>query len=69
MESLEILERKIRENLDKTAKIAEERDRLSVEIKTLRESIAALEAEKHRLQTSVGNMIRMIEQHLGEQSQ
>lgn len=68
MESLEILERKIREYVDKNAKTAEEHNRLLEEIKVLRENVASLEAEKERLGTRVDNMIRIIEQHLGEES-
>lgn len=68
MESLEILERKIREFVDKNAKAAEEHSRLLEEIKALRESVASLEAEKERLGTRVDNMIRIIERHLGEES-
>ncbi len=65
MESLEILERKIREFADKNAKTAEEHNRLLEEIKVLRENVASLEAEKEHLRTRV---IRVIEQHLGEES-
>ena len=68
MESLEILERKIREFVDKNAKAAEEHNRLLEEIKVLRENAASIEAEKERLRTRVDNMIRIIEQHLGEES-
>ncbi len=68
MESLEILERKIREFVDKNARVAEEHNRLLEEIKVLRENAASLEAEKERLRTRVDNMIRIIEQHLGEES-
>ena len=68
MESLEILERKIREYVDKNARTAEEHNRLLEEIKVLRGNIASLEAEKERLGTRVDNMIRIIEQHLGEES-
>ena len=68
MESLEILERKIREFVDKNARAAEEHNRLLEEIKVLRENAASLEAEKERLRTRVDNMIRIIEQHLGEES-
>ncbi len=68
MESLEILERKIREFVDKNAKAAEEHNRLLEEIKVLRENAASIEAEKERLRTRVDNMIRIIEQHLGEDS-
>ena len=68
MESLEILERKIREYVDKNARTAEENNRLLEEIKVLRENVASLEAEKERLGTRVNNMIRIIEQHLGEES-
>ena len=68
MESLEILERKIREIVDKNARTAEEHTRLLEEIKVLRENVASLEAEKERLRTRVDNMIRAIEQHLGEES-
>ena len=67
MESLEILERKIREFVDKNAKAAEEHNRLLEEIKVLRENVASLEAEKESLGTRVDNMIRIIEQHLGEE--
>ncbi len=67
MESLEILERKIREFVDKNARTAEEHNRLLEEIKVLRENVASLEAEKERLGTRVDNMIRIIEQHLGEE--
>lgn len=68
MESLEILERKIREFVDKNAKTAEEQNRLLEEIKVLRENVSSLEAEKERLGTRVDNMIRVIEQHLGKES-
>ena len=68
MESLEILERKIREYVDRNAKMTEEHNRLLEEIKVLRENAASLEAEKERLGTRVDNMIRIIEQHLGEES-
>ena len=68
MESLEILERKIREFVDKNAKAAEEHDRLLEENKVLREKIASLETEKERLGTRVDDMIQIIEQHLGEKS-
>lgn len=68
MESLEILERKIREFVDRNARVAEEHNRLLEEIKALRENVASLEAEKERLGTRVDNMIRIIEQHLGEES-
>lgn len=68
MESLEILERKIREFVDKNAKAAEENNRLLEEIKVLRENAASLEAEKERLGTRVDSMIRIIEQHLGKES-
>ncbi len=68
MESLEILERKIREFADKNARTAEEHTRLLEEIKVLRENVASLEAEKEHLRTRVDNMIRVIEQHLGEES-
>ena len=68
MESLEILERKIREYVDRNAKTAEEHNRLLEEVKVLRENVASLEAEKERLGTRVDNMIRIIEQHLGEES-
>ena len=68
MESLEILERKIREFADKNAKTAEEHNRLLEETKVLRENVASLEAEKEHLRTRVDNMIRVIEQHLGEES-
>ena len=68
MESLEILERKIREYVDKNARTAEEHNKLLEEIKVLRENVASLEAEKERLRTRVDNMIRIIEQHLGEES-
>ena len=68
MESLEILERKIREYVDKNARTVEEHNRLLEEIKVLRENVASLEAEKERLRTRVDNMIRIIEQHLGEES-
>lgn len=65
MESLEILERKIREFVDKNAKTAEEHNGLLEEIKVLRENVASLEAEKERLRTRVDHMIQTIEQHLG----
>ncbi len=68
MESLEILERKIRGFADKSAKVAEKHDGLLEEIKVLRENVASLEAEKERLRTRVDNMIQTIEQHLGEES-
>ncbi len=68
MESLEILEGKIREFVDKNAKAAEEHNRLLEEIKMLRENVASLEAGKERLRTRIDNMIRIVEQHLGEQS-
>lgn len=68
MESLEILERKIREFADRNARVAEEHNRLLEEIRVLRENVASLEAEKERLGTRVDNMIRIIEQHLGEES-
>ncbi len=68
MESLEILERKIREYVDRNARTAEEHNRLLEEIKVLRENVVSLEAEKERLRTRVDNMIRIIEQHLGEES-
>ena len=68
MESLEILERKIREYVDRNARTAEEHNRLLEEIKVLRENVASLEAEKQRLRTRVDNMIQIIEQHLGEES-
>ena len=68
MESLEILERKIREFVDKNAETTEEHNRLLEEIKMLRGNVASLEAEKERLRTRVDNMIRSIEQHLGEKS-
>ncbi len=68
MESLEILERKIREYVDKNARTAEEHNRLLEEIKVLRETVASLEAEKERFGTRVNTMIRTIEQHLGEES-
>ncbi len=67
MESLEILERKIREFVDKNARIAEEHNRLLEEIKVLRENAISLEAEREHLRTRVDNMIRIIEQHLGEE--
>lgn len=67
MESLEILERKIREFVDRNAKAAEEHNRLLEEIEVLRKNVASLEAEKERLGTRVDNMIRIIEQHLGEE--
>lgn len=67
MESLEILERKIREYVDKNARTAEEHNRLLEEIKVLKENVVSLEAEKERLRTRVDNMIRIIEQHLGEE--
>ena len=67
MKSLEILERKIREFVDKNARAAEEHNRLLEEIKVLRENVASLEAEKESLGTRVDNMIRIIEQHLGEE--
>ncbi len=68
MESLEILERKIREFVDENAKTTEEHNRLLEEIKMLRGNVASLEAEKERLRTRVDTMIRTIEQHLGEES-
>jgi len=68
MESLEILERKIREYVDKNARMAEQHNELLEEIKVLRENVASLEAEKERLGTRVDNMIRIIEQHLGKES-
>ena len=68
MESLEILERKIREFVDKNARTAEEHNRLLEEIKVLRGNVASLEAEKEHLRTRIDNMIRIIEQHLGEES-
>ena len=69
MESLEILERKIREFVDKNARTAEEHNRLLEEVKVLRENVASFEAEKERLKTRVDNMIRTIEQHLGTESE
>ncbi len=68
MESLEILERKIREFVDKNARTAEEHNRLLEEIKVLRGNVASLEAEKEHLRTRIDSMIRIIEQHLGEES-
>ena len=68
MESLEILERKIREYVDKNARTAEEHKKLLEETKVLRENVASLEAERERLSARVDNMIRIIEQHLGEES-
>ena len=68
MESLEILERKIREFADRNARTAEEHGRLLEEIKVLRENVISLEAERERLRTRVDNMISIIEQHLGEES-
>ncbi len=69
MESLEILERKIREFVDKNAKTAEEHNRLLEEIRVLKENVASLEAEKEGLRTRVNNMIQTIEQHLGTESE
>ena len=69
MESLEILERKIREFVDKNARTAEEHNSLLEEVRVLRGNVASLEAEKERLKTRVDNMIRTIEQHLGTESE
>ncbi len=67
MESLEILERKIREFADKNALIVEEHSRLVEEVSILRENVKTLEAEKQQLKTRVDNIIGVIEQHLGQE--
>ena len=68
MESLEILERRIREYVDKNAKTAEQNRSLAEEVRVLREKVAALESEKESLRTRVDGMIGTIEQHLGEET-
>lgn len=68
MESLEILERRIREYVDKNAKTAEQNRGLAEEVRVLREKVAALESEKESLRTRVDGMIGTIEQHLGEET-
>ncbi len=66
MESLEILERKIREFADKNALITEERSRLVEEVEILKKTVRTLEEEKQQLKTRVDNIISVIEQHLGQ---
>ncbi len=68
MESLKILEGKIREIADKNTKTAEEHGRLIEEIRVLRENVASLKAEKEHLVRHVNDMIQTIEQHLGKES-
>lgn len=68
MESLEILERRIREYVDRNAKTAEQNRTLLEEVKVLREKVAALESEKESLRERVDGMIGTIEQHLGEET-
>ena len=68
MESLEILERRIREYVDKNAKTAEQNRSLVEEVRVLREKVAALESEKESLGARVDGMIGTIEQHLGEET-
>ena len=80
MESLEILERKIREYIEKSAGNAKNVQSLREEIGTSREKAAALEAkvaelertvvkleeERGHLKSRVDGMIKVIEEHLGE---
>ena len=82
MESLEILERKIREYIEKSAGNAENVQSLKKEIGTSREKavelegkvaeleskVVDLEQERERLKSRVDGMIKVIEQQLGEET-
>lgn len=82
MESLEILERKIREYIEKNAGSTKNVQSLREEIGTSREKAAALESkvaelerkvveleqQREHLKSRVEGMIKVIEQHLGEEA-
>lgn len=64
MESMQILESKLKEYIDKNDKLFNDYSNLMKEVKTLRQSVTKLESEKEEIKKQINGVIERVEKYL-----